>query len=126
MSAKTHTLSVLVEDKPGVLARVAALPRPAGSAESDLADRTRANSARAVAGAVLGVQLLCLGAVSISASAGPALPYAGTGAGYVASRVLVFLGLALVAAGLVTWAALSWWRKEPAAPGPQPTSATAA
>jgi hypothetical protein len=105
-----------------LLARVAALPRPAGGAGSD--DQARANSARAVAGAVLGIQLLCLGAVSIAASAGFDFA-ASSGVWYVASRILVWLGLALVAAGLVTWAALSWWRREPAAPGPQPTSAAA-
>lgn len=108
-----------------LLARVAALPRQAGGAGSGSDDQARANSARAVAGAVLGIQLLCLGAVSIAASAGLASPWAGSGLGYVASRILVWLGLALVVAGLVTWAALSWWRREPAAPGAQPTSAAA-
>jgi uncharacterized integral membrane protein len=103
-----------------LLARVAALPRPAGGAGSD--DRARANSARAVAGAVLAIQLLCLGAVSIAASDGLEFA-ASSAAGHVASRILVWLGLGLVAGGLVTWAALSWWRREPAAPGPQPTSA---
>ncbi len=108
-----------------LLARVAALPRRAGSAGSGSDDQARANSARAVAGAVLGIQLLCLGAVSIAASAGLGIPDASSGVAYLASRILVWLGLGLVAGGLATWAALSWWRRDSAASGPQPTSAAA-
>ena len=68
------------------------------------------------AGAVLGTQGLALGAQAIAASDGVAVPPGSNGPAYLISQVLVWIGLALAASGLVAWAALAWWRREPVTP----------
>jgi hypothetical protein len=92
-----------------LIGRVTDLPQAAGpDADQDSATRDRKNAARAIAGAVLGIELVVLGAQAISASG--ALP--DTGGLYLSSRVLVWVGLGLALAGLVLWSAMSRWRAQ--------------
>ncbi len=98
-----------------LLARLAALPQPRPY-EKDGAVRDRANTARAIAGAVLGIELLALGGLAIVASSDVAGPLVTAGVAYTISRILVYTGQALGVAGLLAWAVLSRWRTAPAAP----------
>jgi hypothetical protein len=107
-----------------LLPRVAALPQPGGPDAGHGADQVRLNTARAIAGAVLGIEMLTLGAIAIQASG--ALAFRFTEASYLISRVLVWTGLVLVVAGLVTWPALGWWRRGPAEPPASSPAASAA
>lgn len=101
-----------------LMARVAALPQPVSQHETSLG-RSRANTARAIAGAVLGIELLALGGLAIVASRDVAGPFAHAGAGYLGSRILVWSGLGLALAGMLTWAVLGRWRSRAVAP-PEP------
>lgn len=97
---------------PAILAAAAlALAAPIG--------RSRANTARAIAGAVLGIELLALGGLAIVASRDVGGPFAHAGAGYLGSRILVWSGLGLALAGMLTWAVLGRWRSNAVAP-PEP------
>lgn len=81
-----------------------------------LVESTRRNAARTIAGTVLGVELLALGALSVFASAGVAVPEPVGGGAYLASRILVWTGVGLAAAGIFVWCALSGWRRGPLGP----------
>jgi hypothetical protein len=97
-----------------LMARVAILPQPVDQTpDGDAVTRDRTNAARAIAGAVLGIELLVLGALAIVAGSEA---YATQGAAYVAARILVWLGLGLALTGVLTWSILSRWRVGPAAP----------
>lgn len=98
-----------------LMARVAALPQPVSEAANGIG-RSRANAARAIAGAVLGIELLALGMLAIVASSDVAGPFAHAGAAYLSSRVLVWSGLGLAVAGMLAWATLSRWRAATDAP----------
>jgi hypothetical protein len=101
-----------------LMARVAALPQPV-SQDQNSAGRNRANVARTIAGAVLGIELLALGATAIVASTDVAGPFAHAGVAYLGSRILIWSGLGLSVAGMLAWAMLSRWRPIPAVP-PEP------
>ncbi len=92
--------------------RVTGLPARAAD-RPGLHEPARHNAARAVAGAVLGVELMVLGALAVAASSGLAVPGARGGAAYTGSRVLVRAGLGLAAAGVLAWCVLGWWRRGP-------------
>ena len=98
-----------------LMARVAALPQPV-SQDQNGAGRDRANTARAIAGAVLGIELLALGAMAIVASTDVVSPFAHAGVAYLSSRVLAWSGLGLAVGGMLAWAMLSRWR--PVSPAP--------
>jgi hypothetical protein len=66
----------------------------------------RRQAGRAVAGAVLATELLLLGAMLIAGSEGLAVP-ATASAAYLASRALIWAGLACIAGGIGSWLALS-------------------
>jgi hypothetical protein len=95
--------------------RIARLPQPAGeSSDSGLVAATRANAARAITGAVLGIGLLSLaGVITVTSSA---VDLSSHGAGYVIGRILIGLAQGLAVAGLVGWAILSRWRSVPVEP----------
>jgi hypothetical protein len=98
----------------GVLARrVAALPQPVASGQPDLRERARRNAARAIAGAVLGIEFLALGSLAILAADGLEVP-GSAGDAYLGSRILVWSGLVIALAGLLVWCLLGWWRRGPA------------
>jgi hypothetical protein len=80
---------------------------------SGLLDSTRRNAARTITGTVAGVELLALGALTVFASGGLAVPDTVGGAAYLASRILVWTGLGLAVTGLLVWCALSGWRRGP-------------
>lgn len=93
---------------------------PAASTEAPgLAEAARRNAARAVAGTVAGIELLALGAQTIFASSGISVPNYIGGTAYTASRIMVWSGVGLVAAGIIVWCVLSSWRREPTEPASQ-------
>jgi hypothetical protein len=94
-----------------LIRRVTGLPDQSGSLES-----TRRNAARTITGTVVGVELLALGALTLFASSGLAVPAPVGGGAYLASRILVWTGLGLAVAGIVVWCVLSRWRPAPLAP----------
>lgn len=98
-----------------LMSRLAALPQTA-SHDEEAAGRDRANTARAIAGAVLGIELIALGGLAIVASSDIVEPFMTSGVAYTAGRVLVWAGLSLAAAGMLAWAMLSRWRTSPASP----------
>ena len=98
-----------------LMARLAALPQP-GPRGEDGGGRDRANTARAIAGAVLGIELLALVGLAIVASSDIAGPLVTSGLTYTSSRIAVYTGQALSVTGLLTWAVLSRWRTAPATP----------
>jgi hypothetical protein len=101
-----------------LLRRLAALPQPVTGGPAGLPERARRNAGRAIAGAVLGIELLAVGSLAILASDGLAVP-GSAGAAYVGSRILVEAGLGAALAGLLVWCILGWWRRGPArAPEP--------
>ncbi len=97
-----------------LLVRLAALPQRASAVGAVPDDRARESTARestarAIAGAVLGIEMLAAGAMCVAGSSGLA-GSATAGTGYMGAGVLVWFGLGLCLAGIVTWATLSWWR----------------
>lgn len=102
-----------------LMARLAALPQPE-PATKDGTDRDRANTARAIAGAVLGIELLALGGLAIVASTDAVGPFLTTNLAFVASRILIWSGLGLALTGMLAWAALGRWRNAPSAPAEPP------
>jgi hypothetical protein len=102
-----------------LMAKVASLPQPATEVgESDRTATSRANAARAVAGAVLGIAIISL---SGDISASSALINHPDGTVYIFGRILVWLGFGLSITGIVAWSILSRWRSapvEPADPAP--------
>jgi hypothetical protein len=105
------------------LCRIAARP-PLSVAADHLSDELlRRQSGRAVAGAVLGIELLVLAALLIAGSEGLAVPIAALApAAYTGNRVMVWAGLCCALAAIPAWLALSGWirrgRGAPAAAGP--------
>jgi hypothetical protein len=104
-----------------LMSKVARLPQPVNEGSgSGRVTTSRANAARAVTGAVLGIELLSLASV-ITASRALINPV-GDGTAYIAfGSVLAGLGIGLAIAGLVIWSILSRWRSapvEPADPAP--------
>jgi hypothetical protein len=97
----------------GVLARrVAALPQPVTGGQSGLQERERRNTGRAIAGAVLGIELLAVGSLAILAASGLDAP-GSAGDAYLGSRILDWSGLGTALAGLLVWSLLGWWRRGP-------------
>jgi hypothetical protein len=97
-----------------LMRRVAALPQPVGAGEPGAQERARRNAGRAIAGAVLGIELLAVGSLAILASDGLAVPPGSAGHAYLGSRILDWVGLVTALAGLVVWCLLGWWRRGPA------------
>lgn len=90
---------------------------PAATAEAPgLAESTRRNAARTITGTVVGVELLALGTLAIFTSGGVGVPDVVGGGAYTASRILVWSGVGLVAAGILIWCVLSSWRRAPLEP----------
>lgn len=69
-------------------------------------ERLRCRIGRAGAGAVIGIELLTLAALTIAASGGLAVPGVNGGAAYLGSRILVWTGLGLAAAAVLAWSVL--------------------
>lgn len=89
--------------------------------QSDQRESTRRNAVRTITGAVVGTELITLGALTLLTSAGLAVPAPLGGAAYLGSRILVWTGLGLAATGIVVWLAMSAWRRGrlvPATPPP--------
>jgi hypothetical protein len=98
-----------------LIRRVTGLPA-ATPDQSGLLESTRRNAARTIAGTVAGIELVALGALTLFASSGLAVPDQVGGGAYVASRILVWTGLGLAVAGIAVWCALSRWRRVPVDP----------
>jgi hypothetical protein len=98
-----------------LIRRVTGLPA-ATPDQSGLLESTRRNAARTIAGTVVGIELVALGALTLFASSGLAVPDQVGGGAYVASRILVWTGLGLAVAGIAVWCALSRWRRVPVDP----------
>lgn len=106
-SAGGAALSVAVLVLGGLtLQRVAARPAAAELQDPGTDELLRRQAGRAVAGAVLAIELLLLGAMLIAGSDGLAVPAAASAA-YLASRAVIWAGVACVAGGIVSWLALS-------------------
>ncbi|HEY1573877.1 MAG TPA: hypothetical protein VGG05_21215 [Pseudonocardiaceae bacterium] len=89
---------------------------------SDPRESGRRATVRTITATVVGIELLALGALTLFASSGLAVPEEVGGAAYVVSRVLVWTGLGLAAAGIVLWWALSARRRGRLAPDAVPQS----
>lgn len=90
--------------------RVTQLPAPITD-RPGLNESARHNAARAIAGVVVGVELLTLGTLAIAASDGLAVPGAASGYAYLGSRALIWTGLGLALTGITTWCVLGWWHR---------------
>jgi hypothetical protein len=98
-----------------LIRRVTGLPA-ATSDQSGLLESTRRNAARTISGTVVGIELVALGALTLFASSGVAVPGPVGGGAYLASRILVWTGMGIAVAGIAVWCALSRWRRAPLAP----------
>jgi hypothetical protein len=98
-----------------LIRRVTGLPA-ATADQSGVAESTRRNAARTITGTVVGIELVALGALTLFASSGVAVPGQVGGGAYLASRILVWTGLGLAVAGIAVWCALSRWRRVPVDP----------
>jgi hypothetical protein len=104
-----------------LIGKVARLPQPVSEvSESGRLASSRANAARAITGAVLGIELLSL--ASIITASPHFINQIGHGTAYaVFGPILAGLSIGLAIAGLVVWSILSRWRSapvEPADPAP--------
>jgi hypothetical protein len=97
-----------------LMRRVAALPQPMGAGQPGPQERARRNAGRAIAGAVLGIELLAVGALAILAGGGLDVPPSSDADIYLGSRILDWAGLGTALAGLLVWCLLGWWRRGPA------------
>lgn len=88
--------------------------------QPDLLESTRRNAARTITGTVVGVELLALGALTLFASSGLAVPGPVGGNAYLGSRILVWTGVGLATTGILVWCVLSRWRRAPVGPGVPP------
>ena len=89
---------------------IAARPQPAEGAERDIDELQRRQAGRAIAGAVLGLQLVVLAALMIAGSNGLAVPVPDLApSAYLGSRVMIWAGLGCAAAAVVSWLVLSGW-----------------
>ena len=97
-----------------LMRRLAALPQLVDAGPPGPRERARRNAGRAIAGAVLGIELLAVGSLAILAGGGLAVPPGSDGGAYLGSRILDWAGLVTALAGLVVWCLLGWWRRGPA------------
>jgi hypothetical protein len=114
-------LAVLALAVGGIALRRVVLLPPVAVEQPALDDRARRNSARAVVGAVLAIELFVMAAQAILASSGAAVPEAVGGPLYVISRVLVWCGIGLAIAAVLVWCLMGWWKRlgvEPPAAAP--------
>jgi hypothetical protein len=102
------------------LHRLAARPRAAELQDQGTDELLRRQAGRAVTGAVLAIELLLLGAMLIAGSDGLAVPPSGASAAYLASRALIWAGLACIAGGITSWLGLSVRARNPASPSRWP------
>jgi hypothetical protein len=104
-----------------LMGKVARLPQPVSEvSEAGRLANTRVNAARAITGAVLGIELLSL--ASIVTASPHFINQIGHGTAYATfGPILAGLSIGLAIAGLVVWSILSRWRSvpvEPADPAP--------
>jgi hypothetical protein len=97
-----------------LIRRVATLPQPMGAGQPGPQERARRNAGRAIAGAVLGIELLAVGSLAILAGNGLDVPPGSDADIYLGSRILDWAGLGTALAGLLIWCLLGWWRRGPA------------
>jgi hypothetical protein len=90
--------------------------------QSDQRESTRRNAVRTITGAIAGIELVTLGALTLFASAGLAVPSPVGGTAYLGSRILVWTGLGLAATGIAVWLTLSTWRRGRFVPATLPPS----
>jgi hypothetical protein len=88
------------------LRRVAAAPPLAGAGNPDRDRWWRRSAGRALLGAVVGIEALCLAAVLIEAGDGMAVPSAQASGLHLGARVLDWSGLAIAVGGLLVWLVL--------------------
>lgn len=126
MTVPLAVVAVLALLTGGLLMRRVALLPPAAAGRPDIDEVMRRNTGRAVSAAVVAIELLLLAVTAIGGSAGLAVPGPVGGAAYLASRIVVWTGLGLAAAALVTWCVMGWWKRAPAEPSlagrPRPTA----
>lgn len=79
--------------------------------QSDPGESGRRTTVRTITGTVVGIELLALGALTVFASAGLAVPEPVGGAAYLGSRILIWTGIVLALTGIVLWWALSSRRR---------------
>jgi hypothetical protein len=91
------------------LQRVASRPTAAELQDPATDELLRLQAGRAVAGAVLAIELLLLGTMLIAGSNGLAVPPSLASDAYLASRALIWAGLACLAGGLASWLVLGGW-----------------
>ncbi len=109
------------------LRRVAARPRLTEGDEPELDELLRRQAGRAIAGAVLGLELIVLAALLIAGSEGLAVPVpAISGAAYAGSRAMIDAGLGCGIAGLASWLLLSGWTRRARRGGSEPRNPAAA
>lgn len=90
--------------------------------QSDQRESTRRNAVRTITGAVVGTELVTLGALTLFISAGLAVPAPLGGAAYLGSRILVWAGLGFAATGIVVWLTMSAGRRGRLVPATLPPS----
>jgi hypothetical protein len=105
------------------LRRVAARPSPEGDATRAAGEMLRRQAARAITGAVLGLELVMLAALLLEGSRGLAVPAADLAPGaYLGSRVMVIAGLCCAVACLAAWLVLSGWTRRGRSAAPPPVA----
>src|SRR3984885_11339515 len=107
------------------LRRVVLLP-PVAAERPGLHERARRNSARAVIGAVLAIELFALAAQAILASWGVQVPGPVGGPAALISRILYWCGIGLAVAAVLVWCVLGWWKRLVAEPPAAPPAAAPA
>jgi len=106
------------------LRRIAARPGPAGGSEQ-VDDVLRHQAGRAILGAVLGLEMLVLGYLLLTGSAGLAVPNAATAPGpYLGEQVMSYAGGGCAVVGLAAWLVLSGRIRRSAAPPPDQAAVT--
>lgn len=120
------SLAALVIGAAG-LRRVAARPGPADGDAVTIDEVLRRQAGRAMAGAVLGLELIILAALLIAGSSGLAVPVSAIAPGaYLGNRVMVIAGLCCAAAGVAAWLVLGGWTRRLRRSGPPPDPAPVA
>lgn len=102
------------------LRRIATRPQPGEGADRDIDELQRRQAGRAIAGAVLGLQLIALAALLLTGSSGLGVPIPAIApSAYLGSWIMIWAGLCCAVGGALSWLVLSGWtrRTRPAAGG---------
>ena len=83
---------------------------PVTPGQPEVDERIRRSAARAVAGAVIAIELFVLAAEAILASDGLAVPAPVNGHLYLGSRIFVWSGISLAAMAVAVWCRLGRWK----------------